>query len=248
VALTAPLDDTTLALCRPHLDFLQDAWCPGKGVGFAAGYTPKDGDDTGLVYEVLKRYGRDIDLKAVMSYESVYYFRCFDLESTPSISANIHILGALRHAGLDVAHPTAQKVLNFLSKLRAKETFWFDKWHASPYYATTQAIIACAGYADKLAHHSISWLLETQSEEGSWGYYLPTAEETAYCLQALSVWKRQGHPVPSDVLERGAAWLQEHKEPPYPPLWIGKCLYCPELVIRSAILSAIILVNQEQGL
>jgi hypothetical protein len=47
------------------------------------------------------------------------------------------------------------------------------------------------------------------------------------------------------VLRRGAAWLAEHAEPPYPPLWIGKCLYCPVLVVRSAVLSALMLVAQE---
>ena len=91
----------------------------------------------------------------------------------------------------------------------------------------------------------MSWTLKTQNADGSWGCYLPTAEETAYCVQALAIWKRHGGRVPRDVLRRGAAWLAEHAEPPYPPLWIGKCLYGPELVIRSAVLSALILAKQE---
>ncbi len=248
IALTAPLNDTTLALCQPQLDFLEDAWHPKSGVGFAAGYTPNDGDDTGLVYEVLKRYGRNLDLEALMSYEHVYYFRCFDLESSPSISANIHILGALRHAGLDTTHSSVRKVLRFLRKVREEKLFWFDKWHASPYYATTQCIIACAGYVDELVSGAVSWLLETQDDSGAWGYYLPTAEETAYCLQALIIWKRQGHSIPHEALKHAAAWLQEHSEAPYPPLWIGKCLYCPELVVRSAILSALVLATQDSEL
>lgn len=239
--LIKSLEAEILALFEPHLDFLESTWVPGKGIAHAAEYTPKDGDDTSLVYEVLTHAGRTVDLDAVQSYEHVYYYRCFNLESNPSISANIHVLGALRYAGLEITHPSVQKVLNFLREIRTEDTFWYDKWHASPYYATTQAIIACAGYADKLAHDAVSWLLETQSQNGSWGYYLPTAEETAYCLQALSIWRRQGHPVPKEALKRGVGWLQEHKEPPYPPLWIGKCLYCPELVVQSTILSALIL-------
>jgi hypothetical protein len=51
--------------------------------------------------------------------------------------------------------------------------------------------------------------------------------------------------VPNDVLKQGALWLADHALPPYPPLWIGKCLYCPELVVQSAILSALALVGQE---
>ena len=124
------------------------------------------------------------------------------------------------------------------------QLFWFDKWHTSPYYPTAHAVIACAGYNDTLVEDTIQWILETQSLAGSWGYYMPTAEETAYCLQALTIWKRHGGQVPAEALRRGASWLAEHMEPPYPPLWVGKCLYCPVLVVRSAILSALALVAQ----
>jgi hypothetical protein len=33
-------------------------------------------------------------------------------------------------------------------------------------------------------------------------------------------------------------------DPPYPPLWIGKSLYSPILVIRSAILGALAIASQ----
>jgi halimadienyl-diphosphate synthase len=242
--LTDSMGPQSLALAQPHLDFLESTWIPGKGIGHAAGYTPKDGDDTSLVYEVLSRFGRAVDLDAVLHYEHVYYFRCFELESSPSISTNIHVLGALREAGLDKRHPVTKKVINFLREVRTDKTFWFDKWHASPYYATSHGIIACAGYVDELIEDAVSWILSTQNENGSWGYYMPTAEETAYCLQALAVWKRQGYSVPSEALEQGSEWLYKQSEPPYPPLWIGKCLYCPEMVIKSAVLSALMLVDE----
>ena len=83
-----------------------------------------------------------------------------------------------------------------------------------------------------------------QYADGSWGYYLPTAEETAYSLQALAFCKRQGYKVPDQVFHHASNWLQDHVDPPYPPLWIGKCLYCPELVVRAAILSALLLLEQ----
>jgi hypothetical protein len=46
------------------------------------------------------------------------------------------------------------------------------------------------------------------------------------------------------IILRGAAWLSEHAEPPYTPRWIGKSLYAPNLVVRSAILSALVLADQ----
>lgn len=245
LALTETLPNDLIQLCQPHLDFLEAAWKPGEGVGFAVDYTPKDSDDTSLTYEVLSHFERSVDLDAVLSYEHVYYFRCFELESNPSISANIHVLGALRQGGLKVEHPSVQKVIQFLSEVRTEETFWYDKWHTSPYYATTQAIITASGYIDSLIQNAVTWIIETQNGDGSWGYYSPTAEETAYCLQALLLWKRNGHTVPKNVLRHGEIWLRSHIENPYPALWIDKCLYCPKSIVDSAILSALVLCEQE---
>jgi halimadienyl-diphosphate synthase len=240
-----PLDSKILALCKPSLDYLKNLWEPGTGIAQASGYTPKDSDDTSLTYETLRRFNYDLDIEAVLHYEEEECFRCFALEANPSISANIHVLGALRHAGFSIHHPSVQKTLNFLRRSQTLRLFWFDKWHASPYYATAHAIIACAKYCDDLVQDAVYWLLKTQNPDGSWGYYpTPTAEETAHCIQALCIWRQSGNPIPDDAIQRGAAWLQAHAEPPYPPLWIGKCLYSPELVVRSTIMSALLLAAQ----
>jgi halimadienyl-diphosphate synthase len=167
------------------------------------------------------------------------------LESNPSISANIHVLGALRQAGFDADHPAVQKIVDFLKQTRFLQMFWFDKWHSSPYYPTSHVIIAAETYAEDLIENAVNWILETQNKDGSWGYYVPTAEETAYCLQSLLIRRRSGKNVPKDAIKRGLDWLIDHMDPPYPPLWIGKSLYTPELVNRSTILSALMLGAQE---
>jgi halimadienyl-diphosphate synthase len=46
------------------------------------------------------------------------------------------------------------------------------------------------------------------------------------------------------VLRSGADWLEAHRESPHTSFWIGKCLYTPDLIVRSAILSAQLLVEQ----
>ncbi|MBN1284445.1 MAG: cyclase [Anaerolineae bacterium] len=248
LALTGLADDGEWSdLSRPYLDFLGEHWAPNRGIASVADFSVIDGDATSVTYEVLSSYGRAVDLGGVLAHENGDHFRCYALEANPSISTNVHALGALRQAGLDIAHPSVQKILGFLRRSQTLQLFWADKWHASPYYPTAHAIIACAGYADELIEEALYWTLETQNADGSWGYYLPTAEETAYCLQALVVARRHGHAAPDRALIRGAAWLAEHAEPPYPPLWIGKCLYYPSLVVRSAILSALILAEQEQS-
>jgi halimadienyl-diphosphate synthase len=232
------------AKLKPHLEFLSKAWTPKRGVGFAAGYSVKDSDDTGLVYETLLRYGIEKDLASVLAYEEKDHFRCFDLEANPSISANIHVLGALGQAGLNAKNSSVQKIIHFLRKARGQHPFWLDKWHSSPYYATGHAVIACAGIANELVGESVEWILKTQNRNGSWGTYIPTAEETAYAIQALWVWNQKVARVPKSALRNGARWLREHMDQAYPPLWIGKCLYSPNLVIRSAVISALALASQ----
>ena len=229
---------------KPHLEFLSDAWMPKAGIGFASGYSVRDSDDTGLVYETLLRYGIEKDLASILAYEEEDHFRCFDLEANPSVSANIHVLGALAQAGLDKRNTSVRKVLDFICRSRDQNLpFWIDKWHSSTYYATSHAIIACAGIDNELVGESVEWIIKTQNKNGSWGTYLPTAEETAYALQALWVWDQEAARVPRGVLRSGARWLKENMENAYPPLWIGKCLYSPKLVIRSAVISALALVG-----
>jgi halimadienyl-diphosphate synthase len=249
LALPGGLGNDALALCQPHLDFLQAAWTPGRGIGFAAGYTPKDGDDTGLIFDALARYGRVMDVEAVLHYERDTHFECFAIETSPSVSANIHILGALGAAGLAPDHPSVRKVVRFLESVRRDGMSWLDKWHSSPYYPTSHAIIAgleCGDVSFQTAcRAAVDWLIGTQMKNGAWGYYGPTAEESAYALQALFMWRRAGHDVPVDVLKRGLGWLADHRDRPYPPLWVGKCLYSPRSVVRSAVLSALAFGAQE---
>jgi halimadienyl-diphosphate synthase len=228
---------------QTHVDSLSRAWQTKQGIGHSEYFSVRDSDDTSLVHEVLSRFGVEKDLASVLTYEEQDHFRCFDLEANPSVSANIHVLGALGQSGLNQTNSSVQKVLRFLQKMKGQNSYWVDKWHFSPYYATTHAIIACAGFAKELVEDSVQWILETQNRDGSWGTGLPTAEETAYAIQALWVWNEKVARVPNGALRDGARWLQEHMDPPYPPLWIGKCLYNPNLVIRSAVLSALALAQ-----
>ena len=226
-------------LCKPHLDILQQNWDPKRGIAHAIEYTPKDSDDSALTFEMLTSFGRNVEIEGVLSYEEDEYFRCFELEANPSISANIHVLGALRAAGYNREHPSIQKILKFLHSNRIGSKYWTDKWHASPYYATSHAIIIIQNYDKELCNNAIEWIIDTQNKDGSWGFYGPTAEETAYAIQALCIWKTSNGKVPSDIIENGINWLIQNNKPPHPPLWIGKALYTPELVVRSTILSAI---------
>ena len=234
-------DEETRKLYQPHLEFLSNAWKPKRGVGFSTTYTPEDGDDSSLTFDVLSQHGKKVDIDAILNFEEENYFRCYPLEANSSISVNIHVLGALKQAGFDKNQPSVRKIINFLKRERQDDTYWQDKWHISPYYPTSHAIIACMDYDNELCQCAIDWILETQKANGAWCSYnnLSTAEETAYCLQALQIWQRYKGNIPKGRIEQGLIWLEQNINSPRPPLWIGKVLYSPKYVVQSVILSAL---------
>lgn len=237
-------DEETMALIRPKLDYLKKGWKPGKGIGLSTGYSVPDGDDTSFVFSVLARFGEPVDIETILSYEEKDRFRTFHYELNSSNSVNIHMLDALRAGGMNVECSSVQKILTHLQKVRKQDSYWYDKWHISPYYTTAHAIITCSGYADHIVQPAVKWILETQRKDGSWGFQFSSAEETAYCLQALYTWKQHGGKVPKVVFDSGLAWLKDHAEPPYPPLWLGKGLFTADLIVRSAVLSALSLAEK----
>ncbi|MFD0850660.1 prenyltransferase/squalene oxidase repeat-containing protein, partial [Actinomadura adrarensis] len=68
---------------------------------------------------------------------------------------------------------------------------WADRWHASPFYATTAATLALHSFGTPRGRHAahvdraVRWVLATQHGDGSWGRWGGTAEETAYALHIL---------------------------------------------------------------
>jgi halimadienyl-diphosphate synthase len=227
-------------LCDTHLDYLEKCWRPGQGLGFSESFSLTDGDDTSVAYTILSNFGRKPDLQALLQYEDQKWFRCFHHETNPSIDVNIHVLGALKQANYEVENPTVQKVLNFIQSTRLEGKYWTDKWHLSPYYTTSHMIICSKGYDIPFCQDSIKWILDTQRADGSWGFYkIATAEETAYCIQALAT----SGPGYSEEINLAHDWLLKNLESPYPPLWVDKALYCPEILVSSSILSAMVLAE-----
>jgi halimadienyl-diphosphate synthase len=228
---------------QAHIDFLSKTWDRQSGCAFSSEYSVNDSDESSMVFDTLRRYGVRKAIDNILIYEEKDWFRCFDLEHDPSISANIHILSALQQAGYKKNHPSISKILRFLQKKRSDNGYWEDKWHISPYYTTAHAIIACAGYANEIVSDAVAWLINKQKPDGSWGLFDSTSEETAYALQALWLWDQRAEHIPKECLYKSKTWLEDHQEHEYNPLWIGKCLYSPRLVIDSAVITALSLVD-----
>jgi halimadienyl-diphosphate synthase len=202
---------------------------------------------------VLHDAGCEVDPTGLSYFEDddTHIFRTWDYERNVSVSTNVHVLDAL---SVMPHYPNRRKVqeqiILMLLNNRTYNMYWTDKWHASPYYATAHALLALLREGDYLAHacgHTVNWLLHTQRDDGSWGFFgRGTAEETAYVLTALLHYNRY-EAVDPDILHRGADYLihtYSNTKSSYPALWIAKCLYAPYEVIRSAILAAIILYNK----
>ncbi len=227
-----------------HLKNIYEHWCDGAGIGFSEYYSPKDADDTAIAYSLLTRAGYDVPLEDILRFERENHYCTFDYEAHSSVSTNIHVLFALLEAGYGKDHETVQKILTFLNEERIDHKYWIDKWHTSPYYVTSHAIIALVDLDPYLAEDAIQWMLDTQKANGGWGHQSTTAEETAYCLQSLMIWKKRGHFVPDEALSLGLDWLVQNMHLPYPPLWMAKCLYSPTLVVRSTIMCVLMLAKE----
>ena len=203
----------------------------------------KESDTTGLCFAALSHMGYELDPELLYQYEEPEHFRCYPFERNPSISANIHVLDALHYCDPKQSRPRIEKIIRFLQATRNSGGYWFDKWQVSPYYTTSHSVMAAHDVAPDLVKPAIQWMINTQWADGSWGWFAPTLEETAYVVLAMLVWQRSGHIVPDGLIERGAEYLRRGFSPSemdYPPLWIAKTLYTPVRVVHGLILSTLL--------
>lgn len=242
IELTGILSDF-IDMAHGNLESLWQSWDNTRGVGFSRDYPVPDLDDTAVVFKLLKRAGYPVCGDAFLQYEKDTYFTCYTFERTPSIGANVHLLDALSsYLGYEHRPRMIKKILRFLRSVRQEDAYWLDKWHISPYYITSHAIIAAIGFDNQLAQDAIRWILATQRSDGAWGRYRSTAEETAYCLQALITYNNHVNRIDTAVIHKAVDYLfLQYGIWDMPSMWIEKCLYTPEHIVKATILSALIM-------
>ena len=227
----------------PHLRYLASALTE-DGVGISRQGLRADGDDTALTLMVLHQYGYPISMGPLRSFEGVNFFMTFPLERDPSVATNAHALEALQASPqFSRQHLVQQKVIKFLRDVRVDGDHWVDKWHSSPFYATAHAVFALLAPAPDLCRPALKWLQDSQRSDGSWGWSSEgTAEETACVVQAwlaAPAHLKEGLRVDLSGAER---FLEDAEGSAMSPQWIGKSLYMPVNVVRSAVLSARIML------
>jgi halimadienyl-diphosphate synthase len=232
---------------RRALDFLWETWSQEHGIGFSSFFSVPDVDDTAACFAALAWGGYPVDPAVFNHFESDDYFCCYHGETNVSLSAHARLLSALRLCEDHPRYPIwIEKTVNVLRRFDENGSFWWDKWHASPYYVNAAALNALYGVADDLAATRLKWIVRTQNDDGGWGYLgRSTPEETAYCLEALVRWDRDISPIEPTILDAAARYLQPHLgEARYTPLWIGKSLYTPHNPVKAAIAGALFSYGQ----
>ena len=216
------------------------------GVGVSREGLRPDADDTALTLSVLHRFGYPISMGPLRPFEGVNFFMTFPLERDPSVTTNAHVLEVLQAcSSFPRQHLLQQKLIRFLRDARVDGDHWVDKWHSSPFYATAHAVFALLAPAPDLCQPALRWLAKAQREDGSWGWFGGgSAEETAYavlaCLAAPPA-MIAGLRLDLDAAER---FLTQPQEDQVLPMFIGKTLYGPTQVVRSAVLAARILLSR----
>jgi halimadienyl-diphosphate synthase len=224
---------------------------------------PPDADTTSVALYAVARLGRPCRLDVLSPFAGEVHFSTWPGEQGESSSVNAHVLeavGASVAAGGSAWPPSGGMVAALVTWLIEQQRIdgsWFDRWHASPYYATLSAATALHQYARTAGaaavQRAVEWVLRTQNEDGSWGRWSGTAEETAYALQTVALTSTDGVDR-TLTLRRGLAYLVDtapglasgdgrSSEDDLPPLWHDKDLYTPLAIVRASVLAAIDLVQ-----
>jgi len=224
------------------LKYLWELWSPEHGIPYSRYFGVPDLDDTAMCFALLRWGGYSVNADVFSYYELEDHFCCYRGETNLSTCAHIRLLAALQGCK---DHPNyerwLEKIIGVLRRSDQNGVFWWDKWHASPYYVSVTAVSALQGIADDLARSRVKWILRTQRDDGGWGYLgQSTPEETACCLLALLIWDQAVERVNPAILKEAAEYLLPHaQDKNFTPLWISKGLYTPHSLVQATIASAL---------
>jgi len=225
-----------------HLNYLKKSWTK-KGVGPSREFLIPDLDDTAVVFYLFGKTGQARRPSVFENFETDDGFMCFPGERSGSASYYAHLYLALSTCpDSPQIIRMREKIISFISRTQNKLGFWVDKWHGSPWYVTSRAIIALSRNpeAKAIIKNSVRWILSTQKKNGLWGVQNGTAEETAYVLMALMIYGDIAS-IPKNIIRRGIRSLAKRADDyNYPELWIGKTMFAAKLISQISILATLL--------
>ncbi|MER7268682.1 prenyltransferase/squalene oxidase repeat-containing protein [Micromonospora carbonacea] len=211
---------------------------------------PADADTTAVTLYALARLGRPVDPASLWGYDTGEHFCTWPGEDGASVTTNAHVLDAFgwhlaHHAPAD-ARLTAvtRRLTRWLTDRQSSDGAWTDRWHASPFYATSCVVLALAGHGRGAAavgavSRAADWVLAGQRADGSWGRWGGTVEETAYAVQVLRAARSAAPAGVEAALGRARRYLSTMEgRDGAPALWHDKDLYRPVLIVRATVAAA----------
>ncbi|MFC8845226.1 MULTISPECIES: prenyltransferase/squalene oxidase repeat-containing protein [unclassified Micromonospora] len=220
---------------------------------------PVDADTTAVTLYALARLGRPIDPASLWGYDTGEHFCTWSGEDGASVTTNAHVLDAFgwhlaHHAPADARlAAVTRRLTGWLADRQSSDGAWTDRWHASPYYATSCAVLALAGpgrgpAAVGAVTRAAGWVLAGQRADGSWGRWGGTVEETAYAVQVLRAAGPAASAGVDAALGRARRYLATMEgRDGAPALWHDKDLYRPVVIVRAAVAAARHLVRARAG-
>lgn len=223
---------------------------PPMGLSWSRAFPLNDSDNTATGYTVLHWAGLKPSEKPLLKFwDSNYFFTYLD-ERTPSVSANVHALTALRHNLSSFEHKQlAIRVTEWLREQLNLHNQFNDKWHFSPLYVTSRAISALAGWDDDLARRCVEFILARQDNSGGWGSgERPGIEETSFAVLGLIAAAQAGLLTDTTSLKSANEFLSKNSaQRPSTRLWIGKTLYQPVGVTMGTVFAAQVALARHQA-
>lgn len=222
---------------------------PPAGLSWSRAFPLNDSDNTATGYTVMHWAGLSPTEKPLLDFWDKTHFLTYLDERTPSVSANVHALTALRCNLESSEHKSlAISVTEWLREQLAQHGEFHDKWHISPLYVTSRAISPLAGWDDDLARRCVNYILEHQDVSGGWGYgERATLEETSFAVLGLSTALRAGLLKDYAPLRHASHFLHKNSHLATERLWIGKTLYQPVGVTMGTIYAAQIALAKQQA-
>lgn len=214
------------------ISVLRDNWSERRGIAWSRTFPIPDLDDTAVTFLILRKLGANPNPDVFKSFLFNGQFMCFPGETHKAVTHLAHLVEAL-NCIKNLDNSLKKIAIDDILSQQVEPGVWLDKWHVSPYYATSQVLMSCANNIPATVHDScINWLIKTQRKNGGWGEKESTFEETAYAVLALGCSGNKNFDIDNakNFFENGRNNFTE--------MWIDKNLYCPFNIVTAAELAA----------
>ncbi len=224
----------------------RENWTP-EGLPFSNHFNAPDLDNTAMFYRVLAEIGHEPDPHSLDNFWKGEYWIVYQNHDGPYIGPNLHTLEALAVSTHPDRDHLIDATLRYLKRIIIDGDHFMDEWHLSFAYPTSHAIRAFHLTEETLMERCLSFFLDSQKEDGSWGFIdngngLGTLEETAFALQGLLYYNQQVERIDMTPVHKGVEFvLERYPCVSYPDMWVGKVLYSPVSIIEGVIDGALLM-------